>query len=106
MHASNTFLTKARTALLVANGYAVLVYTVNEPDRAKTLFGWKVSAHLHGSPGTGALAGQRLAAGALQAPRSERLGRGSLPPAAAAKLEAYLRIQSGSFCAGIGRAIW
>ncbi len=44
VHASNTFLTKARTALLVANGYAVLVYTVNEPDRAKTLFGWKVSA--------------------------------------------------------------
>ncbi|MEQ9042580.1 MAG: glycerophosphodiester phosphodiesterase family protein [Alphaproteobacteria bacterium] len=44
VHANNVFLTKTQTAFLLANGYAVLVYTVNEPERAKTLFGWGVSA--------------------------------------------------------------
>ncbi|MCE2509863.1 MAG: glycerophosphoryl diester phosphodiesterase [Alphaproteobacteria bacterium] len=44
VHASDTFLTRAKTALLVASGYAVLVYTVNTPARARTLFGWGVDA--------------------------------------------------------------
>jgi len=44
VHASNVFFTKAQATLLVESGYVVLVYTVNEPDRAKRLFDWGVSA--------------------------------------------------------------
>jgi len=44
VHVDHRFLTQAKTARLIKNGYAVLAYTVNRQARAKTLYAWGVAA--------------------------------------------------------------
>ena len=44
VHVDHRFLTQAKTARLIKNGYTVLAYTVNRPARAKTLYAWGVAA--------------------------------------------------------------
>ncbi|PCJ58067.1 MAG: glycerophosphoryl diester phosphodiesterase [Rhodospirillaceae bacterium] len=44
IHVDHRFLTQAKTAHLIKNGYAILAYTVNRPARAKTLYAWGVAA--------------------------------------------------------------
>lgn len=44
VHVDHRFLTQAKTARLIENGYAVLAYTVNRPARAKMLYAWGVAA--------------------------------------------------------------
>lgn len=44
VHPNADLLTKAKTEFLLAGGYAVLAYTVNDPERARVLRGWGVNA--------------------------------------------------------------
>ena len=44
MNANQRHLTREHVMEVRGAGYAVMAYTVNEPERAKTLFGWGVDA--------------------------------------------------------------